>query len=407
MSKFTYRVQDEKAEIIEGILEAASEAQAQKLLADHHYEILSLTPLQGHPSIQEFLDRFEQPNHVQFNFFVRQMATMLKAGVPMMSTLLTLEDGLKDPMLKRVIGAIHLDVEKGTSFSQAVARHPRVFNRLFCSTVRGGEAIGELDTVLTRLAAILEKDYQTTQKIKSALSYPIIATFVMVSAFLTATLFIIPRFKSLFSSFGAELPLPTKILMGLSEVVIQYWYMVLIAIIGMAIGIYYHFKTHQGRRFWEGGLLKIPVFGTLVQNAIFSRFSRMLGLMLKSGVNLLQALELIADIVGNSVIADAILRIKDRVEQGDSVAEPMRQEGIFPLLLIQLIHVGEESGKMDELLLQVAEFYDSELELMVKNLESLIEPFFIIFLGVFVAIMALGIFLPMWNIFAVIQQAAA
>jgi len=406
MSKFAYRIQDQKAEVMEGVLEAANEAQAQKFLADRQYEILSLKVVKERKTLKGFLARFEKVNTIQFNFFVRQLATMLKAGVPLLPTLLTLQEGSRDPILKQVIQEIYNDVEKGNSFSQAITRHPKVFTTLFCSTVKSGEAIGELDTVLLRLADILEKDYQIAVKVRSAMFYPCIATFFVVAAFLAAMLFIIPQFRSIFSSFGAELPLPTRILLVMSDTVRTYWYIVLAGIVGVVIAIRYHYKSFSGRRFWDAIMLRIKVLGDFLKNAIYSRFARMFGLMLKSGVNLLQGLELIAEIVNNSIISDSILRIKTRVEQGDSLSNQMRVEGTFPVLLVQIVHVGEESGKMDDLLIQVAEFYDTELEMMVKNMEALIEPFFIIFLGIFVSVLALGVFLPMWNIFEVIQQSA-
>ncbi len=356
--------------------------------------------------LQSFLARFQRVNAVQFNFFVRQLATMLKAGVPMLPTLQTLQEGARDRRLQAVVEDVYKGVEKGNSFSESIARHPDVFNSLFVSTVKSGEAIGELDTILLRLADILEQDYQTQSKMSAALRYPMFAGFTMLVAFLIATLFIIPRFRDLFSSFGADLPLPTKILLATSNMMTHYWYIVLAGIILSGVAVSYHYRSHQGRRFWDRLLLYMPVFGLFIRNAVFARFARMLGMMLKSGVNILLGLELIAQIVDNSVISDSILRIKDQVERGDPMAEKMRQEGLYPILIVQLVRVGEESGKMDELLLQIAEFYDAELALMVKNVETMIEPIFIFILGIFVLIMALGIFLPMWNLFSVIQKSA-
>jgi MSHA biogenesis protein MshG len=187
---------------------------------------------------------------------------------------------------------------------------------------------------------------------------------------------------------------------------INYWYIVLAGVTLLGVAVAYHYRSHQGRRFWDRLLLRMPVFGLFIRNAVFARFARMLGMMLKSGVNILLGLELIAQIVDNSIVSDSILRIKDQVERGDPMAEKMRQEGIYPILIVQLVRVGEESGKMDELLLQIAEFYDAELAMMAKNVETMIEPIFIFILGFFVLIMALGIFLPMWNLFSVIQKAA-
>jgi len=407
MSKFAYKIQDQESQVLEGVLEASSQEEAQKFLAGRKYEVLSLKQIRENKMLKKFMARFEKANPVQFNFAIRQLATMLKAGVPLMPCLLTLHESARDPVIKKSFLEIHNEVEQGTSFSQAISRQPQVFNHLFVATVKSGEAIGELDTVLARLADILEKDYQTSTKVKAALRYPLFASFVIVVAFLIATLFIIPRFKGLFQSFGnVQLPLPTRMLLGTSEFIQEFWYIVIAGLIGLVFAFIYHYKTHSGRRFWDKILLNFPSFGAFIRDSVFSRFSRMLGLMLKSGVNILQGLELVAEIVQNSVVSDSINRVKTRVSEGDTMAGQMKQDGIYPLLLVQMIHVGEESGRLDELLMQIAEFYDAELEVMTKNLETMIEPFFIVVLAGFVMIMALGIFLPMWNLFSVIQQAA-
>ncbi|MFZ5802668.1 MAG: type II secretion system F family protein [Candidatus Omnitrophota bacterium] len=404
MAKFAYRIQDPQHQVLEGVMEAASEGHARRFLLEQKYQVLSLKRTRDSISLDKFLAAFDTVNQVQFNFFVRQLSVMLKAGVPMLPSLATLSDGLRDKVLKRIVMAVYADVEKGSSFSEAIGRHPKAFNALFRATVRSGEAIGELDGVLGRLADILERDYQTTTKIKAALRYPLFALATMLAAFLAATLFIIPRFKDLFSSFGANLPLPTLILMTTSDLLRAYWYVALGALIAGIIGIALHYRTRSGRRFWDRIFFYFPVFGVFIQDAVYSRFARMLGMMLKSGVNVLQALELIAEIVGNAMVEDSILRIKDRVAQGDAIAEQMKAEKIFPLLLTQIVKVGEESGKVDDLLLHIAEFFDAELEIRTKNIESMIEPIFIFILGGFVLIMALGIFLPMWNLFGLMSS---
>ena len=404
MAKFTYTIQDPEGNKLEGILEAASEAKAHHFLSERRYVVLALKPRREKISLQDWLDRYAKVKTEEFVFFVRQLATLLKAGVPMLTALLTLRDGIKDSLLKQTVNDMYHDIEKGSSFSESVMRHPRVFNYLFTATVRSGEAIGELDTVLLRLAEILEKDYQTVSKIKSAMRYPILAFSVMCAAFLIATLFIIPRFKSLFSSFGAQLPLPTRILLGASDAVHHFWYIVLLTAVAAFFVFRRHYRTEQGKLFWDGLALKAWFIGPFVSHAIFSRFARMLGMMLKSGVNILQALELIADIVGNAVIRQSILRVREKVSQGNAMADQMAHEHIFSPLIVQIVRVGEESGKMDELLLQIAGYYDSELDIMSKNIESMIEPFFILMLAVLVLILALGIFLPMWNLYSVIQH---
>ncbi len=406
MPKFFYRIEDTQGRGAEGVLEADSEAVARKFLDERHYKILELSPKREFKAWKDFQERMEKVPPADFNFFVRQLATLLKAGVPMLTALMTLRDSAKDPVLKKTLTDMFNDVEKGNSFSETIQKHPRVFNRLFTATIRSGEAIGELDNVLLRLAELLERDYQTASKIKSALRYPILAFSVMTIAFLAAMLFIIPRFETLFSGFGAELPLPTKILLGTSSLVKHYWYFVLGAAALAFFLIRRHYKTEAGRLFWDGAMLKVWIFGDFFKQAVLSRFTRMLGMMLKSGVNILQALELVAEVVDNATLRRSILKVREKVSQGHAMAEQMGADPIFPTIIVQIVRVGEESGKMDELLIQISSFYDSELDVMTKNMESMIEPFFIVMLAALVLVLALGIFLPMWNIYGVIQKSA-
>ncbi len=332
MKKFAYQVQDKDAQVLEGILEALSEEQASGFLASQNYEVLSLKPIKDSFNVQNLIRNIETVNQVQLNFFVRQLATLLKAGVPMLATLQTLQEGVKDNVLRRVVGDMYDDVEQGSSFSEAIGRHPKTFTALFVATVRSGEAIGELDTVLNRLADILEKDYNTNQKIKSAMRYPVLAFSVLGAAFTIATVFIIPQFETLFSSLGADLPLPTRILLFCSDITINYWYFLVAGVVAAGIFFIYHYKTRSGRRFWDAVSLHVPVMGDFIRNALYSRFSRMLGLMIQSGVNLLPALELIADIVDNSVFMDHILEIKESVAGGETLSGQMREAGIFQFL---------------------------------------------------------------------------
>lgn len=406
MPKFSYKAKDPENKDVAGMLEAPSAADAQKFLVDRNFQVISVKAHREKITAHDILSRFETVKPTEFNFFVRQLATLLKAGVPMLACLQALQEEMQDKVLRRAIEGIYQEVEGGSSFSDAVAQHPRVFNKLFLSTVKAGEAIGELDTALVRLADIFEKDYQTRTKIKSALRYPVFVILIMLAAFVLTIVFIVPKFEDLFATFGTNLPLPTRILMWLSDLFIDFWYLMIILVGGATGGIIYHYQTHAGRRFWDGLLLKTWLVGAFLRQAIFSRFSRMLGMMLKSGVNILPALELDSEIVGNSVISDAILRVKEGISQGSTMSAQMRREKFFPILIIQMVRAGEASGRVDELLLQVSEHYDAELDRLTKNIESMIEPVFIMMLGIFISILALGIFLPMWNLYGLIGAQA-
>jgi len=407
MAKFAYKVQNDASEVLEGVLEAPSQDQAEAFFQEQEMQVISIKKKRDWLNLEALLTKFDTVKPDIFNFFVRQMSTLLKAGVPMLSCLQALEEEMNDKLLKKTIQGIYEEVEQGSSFSDACAKYPRVFNPLFVSMVRVGETIGELDTALLRLATLLERDYETTQKIKSALRYPMIVLSIMVVALIIAVVFIIPKFKDMFALFGSELPLPTRILLGTSYVTTHYWYFVLMVVAGAAGAIAWHYRTYAGRRFWDGFMLKVYLLGDCIRLGIFSRFSRIMGLMLKSGVDILPAFELVSQTLGNAIIADAVLKIREEVSQGNTIANQMRKSVIFPTLIIQMVNVGESTGKLDELLLQVAEHYDAELDRMVKNIEVLIEPMFIILIGVFVSILALGIFLPMWDMNSLIAQQAS
>jgi len=404
MAKFIYKFRDARGKTVEGTMEAPNLEKAQKILTDNKYEVLSLRKIKTQWNVETVLALFESVPQSQFNFFIRQLATLLKAGVPMLTTLESLREEIKNKTFLHAVNSIRKDVQRGESFSFAVAQHPKIFNNLFVSMVRAGEATGELDTTLLRLAENFEKDYATRSKIKAALRYPLFVIIMMLFAFLIATLFIIPRFKTIFEGMNAALPLPTQFLLGLSWIVVNFWYLLILLGIGIGVAFFYHYRSPQGRRFWDALAFKAPILRDFVRYAVFSRFGRMLGILLKSGVSILTSLELLAQIVGNSVVADAILRTKDKIAQGEMMSAQMRREGLFPNLLIQMVHAGEISGKVDELVMEIAEYYESELDMITRNVESLIEPIFIFILASFVLVLALGIFLPMWNMYSLITS---
>jgi len=402
VAKFNYQAKNEKGEFIKGVMEAPSQSQAHKFLADRSFQVVSIKQHRDAWTLEAFLKRFQKPKPTDFNFFIRQLATLLKAGVPILACLEALQEEMQDKVLKNAVDGVYKEVEGGASFSDAIGNYPKVFNNLFLHTVKAGEAIGELDTALLRLADIFEKEYKTKQKIKSALNYPLFVIIVMLGAFVLVITFIIPKFKSLFMSFGADLPLPTKILLGMSDVMTKFWYLVLLVIIGVAIAVHRHYQTHAGRRFWDKLILDTWLVGVFMKQAVFSTFCRLLGIMLRSGVNILPALSLCSEVVGNAVVGDAIRRIKDGITQGSSMSSLMRQEKLFPILIIQMVKAGESAGKIDDLLILASEHYDSEIDRLTKNIESMIEPIFILMLAGFVIILALGIFLPMWDLYGLI-----
>jgi type II secretory pathway component PulF len=309
-----------------------------------------------------------------------------------------IEKQLKNQYLKDVVREITSSVETGSSLSDAMEKHPKVFNELYVSMIRAGEAGGILDDILERLADLGEKELDTRNRIKSATRYPMIAFFVLCIAFTVVVTFVIPKFSSVFAQFKTDLPLPTRILLGLSSAFKKYWLIELAAIAGLFFWFRYVIRLERGKLIWDTVKLKVPVFGPILLMLIMSRLTRVMAILIRSGLPILQILDMVARTSDNAVIARAIGTITESVREGKGLTEPMRLTGIFPPIVLQMVSVGEETGKIDELLLSVSDYFDQQSDYQIKNLTVLIEPLFVVFLGIMVLIMALAIFLPMWNL---------
>jgi type IV pilus assembly protein PilC len=284
-----------------------------------------------------------------------------------------------------------------------MSKHPKVFNRLYVAMVRAGETGGVLDGVLIRLAETLEYQVNLRQKVKSAMTYPVVV-FVMVVLILAAMLiFIVPMFESLYSELGGVLPLPTRILLAVSNTVAKFWYIVLAIFIAIGYGMKRYAATDRGRYQIDVMILKAPIFGDLFHKVALSRFSRTLAVLMRSGVPILQALDIVSETVGNQVIGRAIIDVQTSVKEGESIAKPLATHKVFPPMVVQMLAVGEETGALDTMLMKIADFYDQEVESTVEALTSLIEPVLIAFMGVTVGSMVVALYMPMFNIINLIQ----
>lgn len=334
----------------------------------------------------------------------RQFATMINSGLSLLRALNILAEQTESKELARVVGEIRSDVEKGSSLSSALSKHPKAFSDLYVAMVRSGEAGGMLDEVLLRLADTLEKAIALRQKVKSAMTYPVVV-FVMVLLILSAMLiFVVPMFESLYSELGGVLPLPTRILLAVSGFVASWGGLVILAVmIGGAVGLRRYIATEKGRAQFDALLLKAPIFGPLFHKVALSRFSRTLAVLMRSGVPILQALEIVSDTVGNKVMGKAILDVQKSVKEGESIAKPLETHKVFPPMVVQMMAVGEETGALDTMLEKIADFYDQEVESMVAALTSLIEPVLIAVMGATVGTMVIALYMPMFNIINLIQ----
>jgi type IV pilus assembly protein PilC len=335
--------------------------------------------------------------------FTRQLATMMRAGVPLLQSFDIVARGSTNPRMTKLLNDIRVDVETGTSLSAAFRKHPLQFDALYCNLVEAGEAGGILEELLDRLAVYQEKTMAIKNKIKSALIYPIA---VLVVAFVVLTIimiFVIPAFKDVFSSFGADLPAPTLFVIALSEFFVKYWW----AIFGFIGGGLYFFiqswrRSEKMQKAVDRLLLKVPVFGSLVEKSAIARWTRTLSTMFAAGVPLVEALDSVGGASGNAVFAEATEQIQKDVSTGSSLTSSMQTTGVFPTMVLQMSAIGEESGSLDHMLGKAAEFYEDEVDEAVKGLSSLMEPFIIVILGVLIGGIVVSMYLPIFKLGAVV-----
>ncbi len=335
--------------------------------------------------------------------FSRQFATMVNSGLPILRALAILSEQTESPELAKILTRVRMDVEQGASLSGAMAKHPKVFDDLYVSMVKAGETGGVLDSVLLRLADQIEKEVSLRQRIKSAMTYPVVVLLMVLFILAAMLLFIVPQFEKIYADLGSQLPLPTRILLGASEALRNYWYLVIGGSIGAWLGLKQWKKTDSGREAVDRFKLRVPVFGPLFRKTALSRFSSTLGVLLRSGVPILQALDIVADTVGNRVVSKAVSDVQVSVREGESIAKPLSQHAVFPPMVVQMLAVGEETGAVDTMLEKVAQFYDEEVTAAVDSLTSLIEPLMIAVIGGAVGMSVIALYLPMFNIINLIK----
>jgi len=335
--------------------------------------------------------------------FTRQLATMINAGLPLVQSLTILAQQTENAGLKDVTKAVVYDVESGNTLADAFAKHPKAFSDLYVNMVAAGEAGGILDTILLRLATFLEKSDALIRKVKGAMVYPGVILTVAATAVAVLLIFVIPTFQSLFASVNMDLPLPTRIVIGASQLLINYWWAILAAI-GLGVFAFkrYH-ETPGGRKNIDSLLLRSPVLGDLLRKSAVSRFTRTLGTLISSGVSILDGLEITAKTAGNRVIHDAVMESRQSIAGGDTIAAPLEKSKVFPPMVISMIAVGEQTGGMDEMLSKIADFYDEEVDVAVSALLSLMEPVMIVVLGVIVGGMVVAMYLPIFDMMNAIQ----
>ncbi|MCK5347507.1 MAG: type II secretion system F family protein, partial [Candidatus Heimdallarchaeota archaeon] len=351
----------------------------------------------------DILDVFARVRPKDIVIFNNQLATMIGSGLTLVTSLNILCQQVENKKLQEILVKVRDDVESGISFSSALEKHPKVFSILFVNMINAGETGGALEEILHRLAIFAEQAEEIRSNVKTALTYPILIVTVTVGVVLFLVMGVFPKFEALFSSMDAALPLPTQILLTLSHWLRTKWPFLVGGIIATIIAFFRYHKTKVGRYNIELLVLKIPIFGSLIKKACISRFARTLGTLINSGVPILQSLRIVETTVGNAAIAKIVSIVAENVNRGESMATPLRDNKIFPLMVGHMVSVGEESGTLDTILNKIADFYDSEVDSTVKRLSSIIEPIMLVFIGAIVAVISLSLFLPMFNLVNVIK----
>jgi len=398
---FDYKVRDKSGDLVEGQLDGDSMALVVRRLREMGYMPISVTPksavsLKTEIKIPGLSGRIKLR---EIAVMTRQLSTMVDSGLSVVRSLGILGSQVDNPELARILTEVRLDLEHGSSLSAACAKHPKAFSKLYCTLIQAGEVGGNLDDVLTQLADTIEKQAQLNKTIKSAMTYPAVVMSVMLLIFSAMIIFIVPVFQKLFKSLGGKLPLPTQILIDISNIVTSPWVFVLIAVVvGTIVGVKKWIATEDGRRIWDRWLLKPPIFGQLFHKVGLARVTNTLGSLIGSGVPILEALDISAETSGNVTIGDVLRLAKNGVREGRPLADTLREhEDIIPPLMVQMIEVGEQTGVLDGMLKKVAVFYDQEVEVTVNNLTALLEPLLTVVMGLGVGLMVIALYLPMFD----------
>ena len=403
MPNFKYVARDDSGKPINGFFEAADYAAAVDMLRKRGLTIVSVNESAAKSKIFAFSFRRKRVKTDDLVVFSRQLATMVDAGIPLVGALDILGSQIENKAFGEIILRIQNDVETGSSFSDAIAKHKRVFSPLFVNMVKAGESSGMLDEILDRLAVYLEKTSNLQKKIGSALIYPAVVSAMAAGITLLLLLKVIPIFKDIFSGFGAELPRPTAILISVSDALQRYFPVVFMVVVFLVIVIARYVNTDKGRLKYDSLLLKLPVFGTLLTKVAISKFTRTFSTLIKSGVPILNSLEIVGKTSGNKAVEKALDIVRTNVCEGEGIAEPLAKSKIFPPMVVRMVSVGEQSGELEKMLSKIADFYDAQVDASVSGLTSLIEPLIIALLGIVIGTIVICMFLPIFKMTSVVS----
>jgi len=402
---FSYKVRDKTGKLVEGQLEAENAQLVVSKLRSMGYVPIEIEQ-QGKQSLTKDLKIPGFSNRVKLKdvaVFSRQFSTMINSGLSMLRSLYILADQTESKPLAEIVSQVRMDVERGSSLSAALAKHPKAFNRLYVAMVRAGETGGVLDSVLARLATTIEKQVELRRKVKSAMTYPAVVSCLVLLMVTAMLLFVIPMFQSIFKELGGTLPVPTQILIKVSSIVRKWWYIVFLGEIAFVWGFRRWINSEEGRKRWDVIKLRMPIFGGLTRKTALARFGRTLSALVRAGVPILESLDIVCETSGNWVIAEAVRDTSNHVKRGEPLSRQLEEHPVFPPMVVQMMAVGEETGALDEMLDKIADFYDQEVEATVNAMTSLIEPLLIVVMGVCIGGMIISLYLPMFDVIKLIK----
>jgi len=400
MPLFRYKVRDKEGQIVSGTLEGTDVATVVDKLDTLGYMPITIQEQKsGGASANIDIGRyFERVKPVDLINFTRQFVTLHRAGLPMLSAIGALQAQTRSKALARALDAIRKDLMGGAALSAAMAKFPRIFSDLYVNSIWAGETGGVLDEILDRLTMLLEHERKLRSDVSSAMRYPFILMIGFVVAIIVLSSFVLPKFTQLLTAVGGKMPLPTQILIAFTDFMSSFWYIIFLAMAGVGVLFYLFIRTGAGRLWWDRLKIRLPIFGPILYKLALSRFARMFETLDRTGLPILRSLSLVSKTVGNAYIAGCIEKIAESVRRGRGLAAPMREVGVFPPMVIQMVATGEESGALDDMLRQVSDYYDSEVEYAVKNLTAMIEPVMILFMGVGAIFLIVAILMPYMSI---------
>jgi MSHA biogenesis protein MshG len=399
MPTFKYRVRDRSGKAMTGTIEA----QTIEMAGNHLYQTgyfpiaIEVESVSTSLNLTDLWKRFQKVKLEELIVFSQQLSTLYKAGLPLLTGLRSLKEQTLNPRFKEILEEVGLQIEGGNTLFSSMSKFPDVFSVVYVNMIRAGETSGKLGESLDRFVTLADRELRTRQRVKETTRYPKIVIFSVIVAFFVLLTFVIPRFAQIFAQFKTPLPLPTRMMIGINYLFQNYWYLILPAFVFIPILLTRYIRTENGRIFWDRLKIRIPVFGRLFLIAALSRFAHTFVMLNKSGIPILQILEITSTTINNVILSQSIEEISRKVREGSSLADAMRESGKFTPLIIQMVAVGESTGTFDEMLVRITEYYDLELENAIKKMTTYIEPALTLFMGVVVLFLALAVFLPWWN----------